>query len=208
MNAQTLSNLLYKMLFWIIVIVTIILVGSFFFMKLPLGTYGVLAGKIAIHLFWLVSIPGIFKRFRVTGILQKIQIILMRSRRRLGILTFLLMTTHALWVRLFFDIQESFSNFLPSLSTFERFGLIGLILLIPLFVTSNNYSVRLLKKNWKRIHSLIYVSMWLIAFHVALQGSRLFAIPTFTVAILQAVSWIYFLTTKPKTQLPTPTQPV
>lgn len=204
MPYQTISDVLYKSLYFVIVGVTILIIGSFLFMSIPLGQYGVTAGQMAIRLLWVVATPGILKRFRVTGLLQKIQIILMRSRRRLGILTFLLMTMHMLWVRLFFDIQDRFSGFFSSLSRFEIAGLIGFCLLIPLFITSNNYSVRVLKKNWGRIHKLIYFSMWLIALHVALQGSYEYAIPTLTVAVLQAISWMYFLATKSKITPPAP----
>lgn len=203
MQTQTISDILYKSLYFIIAIATMIIVGSFF-MANPPFKYAETAGQLAIRLLWIVATPGILKRFRVTGILQKIQIVLMRSRRRLGILTFLLMAMHALWIRLILDMREGFANFFPSLTQFELIGLIGFCLLIPLFITSNNYSVKLLKKNWTRIHTLIYASMWLIAFHVALQGSWDYALPTFTIAILQAVSWIYFIATMPKTTQPTP----
>lgn len=205
MKIQTISNLLFASLWYINWGVALIVLFSLFVTGSPFSSFGILAGQISIQLLWVVSTPGILKRFRVTGLLQQVQIVLMKSRRRLGVLTFLLMSAHALWVRLLVDIRSGFADFVPSLSTFERFGLIGLLLLVPLFVTSNNYSVRLLKKNWTRIHALIYISMWAIAIHVSLQDAQEYAIPTFAVAVLQIISWIYFIATKQKnTSPPTP----
>ena len=183
MKIQTISNLLFASLWYINWGVALIVLFSLFVAGPPFSSFGILAGQISIRLLWVVSTPGILKRFRVTGLLQQVQIVLMKSRRRLGILTFLLMSAHALWVRLLVDIRSGFAD----------------------FVTSNNYSVRLLKKNWTRIHSLIYISMWAIAIHVSLQDAQEYAIPTFAVAVLQIISWIFFIATKQKnTSPPTP----
>jgi sulfoxide reductase heme-binding subunit YedZ len=46
-------------------------------------------------------------------------------------------------------------------------GVIALILTIPLLITSNNLSLRLLKGNWKKLHSLTYVVFAGMLFHTA-----------------------------------------
>ncbi len=199
MNRLELTNKLHSALLPVLVVSWMILAGSFAFLDQNLYEYGEFAGKTAIVLLWIVSIPGILKRFQAKGVFQNVQIILMRSRRRLGDLMFTFGLMHYLWMRGFLYLRTSFPT--PGeMPLFELLGFTGLMLLVPLFITSNNYSVRLLKKNWQRIHYLIYVSMWLIAFHVALQGNALYALPTFSIAILQAGSWMYFLSNKNKTQ--------
>jgi DMSO/TMAO reductase YedYZ heme-binding membrane subunit len=103
---------------------------------------------------------------------------------------FTLALIHSSWVRLFLYINLKYIPTLSDFSTFEICGILGFTLLIPLFITSNSFSVRTLKKNWHRIHYLIYGTMWLIAFHVALQGEWQWAIPTYIIAILQLLSRI------------------
>lgn len=66
-------------------------------------------------------------------------------------------------------IGEAFSFGAVVEATFQKqyalIGFIGFVLLVPLFVTSNKYSQRLLKKNWKRLHQLVYVIGILAAVH-------------------------------------------
>ena len=54
-------------------------------------------------------------------------------------------------------------------ATFEkRFALVGfaaLMIMLPLAITSNQWSMRQLKKNWKRLHRLVYVSGILVIVH-------------------------------------------
>lgn len=54
-------------------------------------------------------------------------------------------------------------------ATFEkRFALVGfaaLMILLPLAVTSNQWAMRQLKKNWKRLHRLVYAAGILVIIH-------------------------------------------
>lgn len=47
-------------------------------------------------------------------------------------------------------------------------GFIAVLILIPLFFTSNRRSMRLLKENWKNLQSLAYVAVFLSLLHVAI----------------------------------------
>ena len=199
---QNISDFLHKILIYPLVISWILIFISFFFIKVNLQPIGLEMGNWAIRLLWLSSIPGILKRFRVTGLLQDVQIVLMKSRRRIGDLMFTFALMHYLWNSLFFNINFGI-NYLPIFGQtplFKIMGFLGLFILIPLFITSNNFSVRFLKAWWTRIHSLVYVSMWLIAFHVALQGLIIESVITFTIAILQIFSWTYYKNYLKKTQ--------
>ena len=48
---------------------------------------------------------------------------------------------------------------------FARYGLFGLLLLIPLALTSNRWAMRRLGKNWKRLHRLVYAAVPLLVWH-------------------------------------------
>ena len=54
-------------------------------------------------------------------------------------------------------------------ATFEKqFALVGfaaLAIMLPLAITSNQWSMRQLKKNWKRLHRLVYISGILVIIH-------------------------------------------
>ena len=185
------ADYLYASLQWAIYILLILLGVSFFsYNTYPWGYYAPRMGDIAIILLWIVTIPGILKRFAVTGFLQKVQITLMKSRRRLGVLMYIAAFTHYAWMRLFIYIDFG----LPKLSEvplFETIGLLILVILTPLFISSNNPSKKFLKDNWQKVHYLIYIALWLAAIHVSL-GSRenfiKYGIPTILVACAQIAS--------------------
>ncbi len=166
---------------------------------------GVITGKIAIILLWIVALPGILKRLGVQGFLKQIYLFLWPARRRLGILVFIFAFMHYLWVRLFFIILFGPPT-LDLVPVFEIFGLIALFLLLFLYITSNDFSVKTLKKNWQRLHYLVYPTLWILVLHIVLQppftveflGIKFnlenliyFALPTIVIASLQIYSWVF-----------------
>lgn len=189
---QNISDFLHKILIYSLVISWVLIFISLFFIKDNLQPIGVEMGSWAIRFLWLSSIPGILKRFKVTGFLQDVQIVLIKSRRRIGDLMFTFALMHYLWNRMFFFIRIGIYPTPDKVPLFESLGFMGLFILIPLFLTSNNFSVRFLKVWWTRTHSLVYIAMWLIGFHVALQGLVIESFITFTIAILQIYSWISY----------------
>lgn len=187
------SNTLKKVLLFVIYVSWATLLLSFWFIDNNWKFIGIKMGDFAIALLWIVAIPGILKRFRIKGPLQQIQIILMAARRRIGVLMFTFGLMHYVWNRLFLYIQNGKFPSFDQIVLFERFGLLGLILLLPLFLTSNDFALRILKANWQRIHYLIYPAMWFVALHTTFMGGRFlkFALPTYAVALLQIASRIY-----------------
>lgn len=57
-------------------------------------------------------------------------------------------------------------------------GISGFVILLAMAVTSNKWTMRQLKKNWKRLHRLVYLAGILIAFHaiLATQASKRIAL--------------------------------
>jgi len=177
-----------------------VLVISLFFIESDLYLAGSFMGKFAIYTFWLIALAGILKRFKVEGILKKIQIVLTTNRRQLGILMFFLALTHYMW-----NVGFSVILYGPptSIPLFQIFGLIALILTIPLVITSNNYSVKKLGKFWKILHTLVYPIMFLLVLHTSMQGNDFqifgldfgldyaisYAIPSLIILLLQILSY-------------------
>jgi sulfoxide reductase heme-binding subunit YedZ len=90
-------------------------------------------------------------------------------RRQFGILMFMTAFTHYLAIKVIPTLQEKRP---PSLPPYQAFGLAAIILSLALFITSNNWSTRKLKSNWKKLHRLTYVIGWLIFGHVLLISLR------------------------------------
>ena len=82
---------------------------------------------------------------------------LLRQRRQLGVATGLGMLWHIIFIVAFF----SHINRVPPLTVIILAGS-GLALAMFMLLTSNDYSVRLLGRNWRRLHRLGLYYLWLI----------------------------------------------
>ena len=84
---------------------------------------------------------------------------LVRYRRLLGLYAFFYACLHFfsyLILDQFFDWQEIWRDVLKR--PYITIGTAAFVLMIPLAVTSTNNMMKRLGKNWKRLHSLIYVT--------------------------------------------------
>jgi DMSO/TMAO reductase YedYZ heme-binding membrane subunit len=148
-------------------------------------------GQIAVLLFCLTLLPGIFNRLQWnTPLTAPVISLLTLFRRHVGILTFLTAAVH----QLFNSIIPNFIYFgsiLPTLPipTFQLFGSLSWLILLPVWLTSNDTSQRLLGKKWKTLQRLTYIAIWFIFIHVSLQGKSLAIIIAIT-AILEVASWV------------------
>jgi hypothetical protein len=151
-------------------------------------------GILAVGVFILTVLPGIIRRFKIKGILGQLQNLLMFNRARLGVLMFVIATSHYLLTFLVPSIRIGIIP--PPILTFELFGIMALFGSFPLFLTSNNFSKKLLKRNWGRLHAVVYILIWFIFLHVALviQNDTTKLIVSFSLLIvgaLQLMSLVY-----------------
>lgn len=93
---------------------------------------------------------------------------LIKRRRALGLYAFLYATLH---VVIFVDLDYGLAWSLIVQTIFEKpyiiLGVISFLLLIPLAFTSFDVWKMRLKKNWKRLHRLIYLIAPLVVLHYA-----------------------------------------
>lgn len=153
-----------------------------YFYELAIGS-----GKLALALLMIAVIPGILGRF---GVKIQITFIITNFRRYIGILMFLTALAHASIIRLFPYLSGLIPFTFPP-PTFEIFGFLALFLLFWMFITANEGSVISLGVWWKRLHRLVYLVLWLIAFHVVLQRMSIWSILILIVAILEVLSLVY-----------------
>ena len=111
-------------------------------------------------LIFLIATLAVTPLRRFTGIA------LIKFRRALGLLTFFYILLHLL-VWLVLDVQilsEIWKDILKR--PYITIGMAGFLLLLPLAVTSNNWSIRKMgAMRWKRLHQLSYAAAILGAAH-------------------------------------------
>ena len=119
-------------------------------------------GFLALATYIVTLCPSIlrivFPQTKQTGIPKS----LLKHRRIIGILAFFLALVHGyiLVKKRDFDFSDTktYWIYIQGVATFIIFTLLA--------TTSNNWSVKRLKKNWKRLHNLTYWAIFLLAWHV------------------------------------------
>jgi len=138
------------------------LIGAFF--PSVFRQYGELAGNLLIVILFLSPLSKILR--------TRILLQMMGFRRELGILMGYLALVHGLG----FLIQlGGISILVPPPDSapagfFPLLGFIGLLLIIPLLLTSNTISVKFFGLFWKKIHYLVYPAFFFIVMHRMLSG--------------------------------------
>ena len=148
--------------------------------------FGEIALNLLIVILFLSPFAVIFR--------MRLLILLMGFRRELGVLMGCLALVHGLGYfispHIFFGTDQSF--FSIGVFSWDKgiiAGLVGLLLIMPLLLTSNNLSLRFLGgKKWKRLHRLAYPAFFFIVFHQYLMGNSPFS----PVALLGAFSLLGF----------------
>jgi sulfoxide reductase heme-binding subunit YedZ len=87
-------------------------------------------------------------------------------RRMMGLYTFFYASMHLLMVGTFL-LGWSISTFAEEFKErpYMALGISAWLLLLPLAITSNQWMMKRLKQNWKRLHRMVYVIALLVACH-------------------------------------------
>lgn len=92
----------------------------------------------------------------VTPLRQRLGVNLMKFRRAIGVITFFYVLLHLL-VWLVLDVQilgQIWADILKR--PYITIGMAGFLVLLPLAITSNNWSVRKLGRRWRVLHKAVY----------------------------------------------------
>ncbi len=106
----------------------------------------------------------------VTPLQRLARINLVKYRRAIGLLAFVYVTLH-FGVYILLDRQMDWSDIWTDVwkRPYITIGLTSFLLLLPLAITSNNWSLRKLgTQTWRRLHSLVYLAAPLAALHYLL----------------------------------------
>jgi sulfoxide reductase heme-binding subunit YedZ len=165
---------------------------------LPLGAlaFDALTGRLSINpiqdiqqrlgraaIYFLIAALAVTPMMTLTGWRQ-----LSQRRRALGLYAFLYASLHFVnyaFVDYGFDWAEIGRQIVEK--PFILLGLTGLLLLIPLAVTSFDYFMRKMGRKWKSLHRLIYAAGGVVILHYAwAKKGDLFALRG---EILQPLTW-------------------
>lgn len=137
-----------------------------------LGATGRLPGnpvKDFEHLLGLWALRLLIATLAVTPLRDLSGINLLRYRRALGLLAF----WYALMHFTTYMVLDQFLNVAAIVEDITRrpfitIGMAGLLMLVPLALTSNNWSIRKLGSRWGKLHRLVYVTAAAGALHYAM----------------------------------------
>ncbi|MDP5219134.1 protein-methionine-sulfoxide reductase heme-binding subunit MsrQ [Ruegeria sp. 2205SS24-7] len=101
----------------------------------------------------------------VTPLRRYLGLNLIKFRRAIGVLAFFYVTLHLL-VWLVLDVQVPQQIWADIVKRpYITVGMAGFLLLLPLALTSNDFSVRRLGPKWRSLHRLVYVGVVLGGLH-------------------------------------------
>jgi methionine sulfoxide reductase heme-binding subunit len=131
------------------------------------GGLGIDPVKALEHRLGEIGLQLLVAGLAVTPIRRLTGVNLIRYRRAIGLLAFLYVVLHfATW--LFLDIQLRWGEIGADLTKrpYIMLGMLGLVALLPLALTSNNRSLRRMgAAAWQRLHRLAYVAALAGAVH-------------------------------------------
>lgn len=140
--------------------------GGWLFWLAATGGLGVEPIEALEHRYGKLSLQLIVLGLAVTPLRQRVGLNLMPFRRAIGVLAFGFLAAHFLvWAVL--DVQTLSAIWADIVKRpYVTVGMVGLILLAPLAVTSNNWAVRKLGGlRWRQLHKLAYPAALLGAVH-------------------------------------------
>ncbi|MDG3041275.1 protein-methionine-sulfoxide reductase heme-binding subunit MsrQ [Roseicyclus marinus] len=140
--------------------------GGWLFWLAATGGLGVEPIEALEHRYGEVALQLIVLGLAVTPMRQWLGLNLMPFRRAIGVLAFGFVAAHFLvWAVL--DVQSVSAIWADIVKRpYVTVGMAGLLLLIPLAATSNNWSVRKLGgMRWRQLHKLVYPAAVLGAVH-------------------------------------------
>jgi len=113
---------------------------------------------------------------------------LIRYRRMVGLFAFFYVCMHFLsyiWFDQFFNVDEIVKDIIKR--PFITIGFINFLLLIPLVLTSTNGMMKRLKKNWGRLHKIVYPVSMLALLHYFMMIKADYLVPGVLLVILSVL---------------------
>jgi sulfoxide reductase heme-binding subunit YedZ len=129
------------------------------------GGLGVDPVKVMEHALGERALQLLILGLAVTPLRQRLGLNLMKFRRAIGVIAFFYVFAHLLvWLVLDVQILSQVWEDIHK-RPYVTIGMAGFLVMIPLAVTSNNWSVRKLGPSWRKLHKLTYAACLLGGIH-------------------------------------------
>ncbi|MDG1449838.1 MAG: protein-methionine-sulfoxide reductase heme-binding subunit MsrQ [Ascidiaceihabitans sp.] len=163
-NMDWINQLLRKVPTWLVYIVGLIPVPLFLYLA-QTGGLGREPIKALEHELGELALKLIIVGLAITPLRKFVGLNLIKFRRSIGVLAFTYVALHLLvWLVLDVGIlSQIWADILKR--PYITIGMVGFVVMIPLAVTSNNWSVKRLGGKWRRLHQLTYVAAALGGLH-------------------------------------------
>ena len=164
MLAERVNGAVRRVPVWLIYVAGLLPAPWFLYLGLT-GGLGVEPIKALEHELGLFALQLLVAGLAVTPLRRYAGINLLRFRRAIGVLAFTYVALHLL-VWLVLDVQAPARIWADiAKRPYITIGMIGFLAMIPLALTSNNWSVRRLGPRWRQVHKLTYIVVLLGAVH-------------------------------------------
>lgn len=132
--------------------------AAWYFFQAATGGLGFNPVKSFEHIIGIWALRFFLATLAITPLRDLAGINWVRYRRALGLLTFYYVLIHFA-IYLLLDLQLNFGAVVSDIvrRPYITIGFACLLLLIPLAITSNNWSIRRLGHGWIKLHKLIYL---------------------------------------------------
>ena len=141
---------------WLVYIVGLIPVPLFLYLA-QTGGLGREPIKALEHELGELALKLLIVGLAITPLRKLVGLNLIKFRRAIGVLTFTYVALHLL-VWLVLDVQVLSQIWADILKRpYITIGMLGFVMMIPLVITSNNWSVKRLGAGWRRLHQLTYL---------------------------------------------------
>ncbi|KAA3510151.1 protein-methionine-sulfoxide reductase heme-binding subunit MsrQ [Agrobacterium rosae] len=158
--------------------------GVWYFYLAATGGLGFNPVKEFEHLLGTWALRFLCLGLVVTPLRDLFNVNLIAYRRALGLIAFYYVLAH-LAVYLVLDRGMVLSSILGDIlkRPYIMFGMAGLVMLIPLAVTSNRWSIRKLGSRWNMLHKLAYPILIVAVLHFFLARKSLTLEPAFYISV-------------------------
>ena len=119
-------------------------------------------GFLALFCYILTLLPTNLRIVVPASKKTKISKRLLQNRGLIGLLSFFLALLHG-WLLI---RKQNFDYLDPKTYWVYFQGVSSFIVFTILAITSNDWSVKRLKKNWRKLHSLTYFTMFMVTWHI------------------------------------------
>ena len=180
------NQLLRKVPTWLVYIVGLLPVPLFLYFA-QTGGLGREPIKALDHELGELALKLIIVGLGITPLRKVVGLNLIKFSRAIGVLAFTYVALHLLvWLVLDVGILSQIWADITK-RPYITIGMVGFVVMIPLVVTSNNWSVKRLGVKWRRLHQLTYVAAALGGVHFIMIAKGIQLEPVIYMAVILAL---------------------